>query len=191
MRRRPRRQGGLRRLADRPSRVCYRRRFLVICCSTTLSTDTGKRATWKASNLEKQSTPSGFSATAWYCQSCRKGKRACYTDRCNRTCYRAGSPCEHTPAMMVGEAYRAFGLQPSPNYIAACTVLHDALIESGPYVRPTKPVGSMRDMAYRGNFVRIRKDGTKRGRLVKEHYDKLQHMREASVARPPTRAERS
>ena len=25
--------------------------------------------------------------------------------------------------MMVGEAYRAFGLQPSPNYIAACTVL--------------------------------------------------------------------
>eukprot|EP00964_Phaeocystis_antarctica_P033988 scaffold19311_cov72-Phaeocystis_antarctica.AAC.1 len=93
--------------------------------------------------------------------------------------------------MMVGEAYRAFGLQPSPNYIAACTVLRDALIESGPYVRPTKPVGSMRDMAYRGNFVRIGKDGTKRGRLVREHYDKLQHMREASVVRPPTRAERS
>jgi len=93
--------------------------------------------------------------------------------------------------MAACDAYRAFGLEPSPNYIAACATLRGALIESAPYERPTKPVGSMRDMAFRGNFVRVGKDGIKRGRLIHEHHDKLKHMREAADARPPTRAERS
>ena len=60
--------------------------------------------------------------------------------------------------MAACDAYRAFGLEPSPNYIAACATLRGALIESAPYERPTKPVGSMRDMAFRGNFVRVGKD---------------------------------
>lgn len=100
----------------------------------------------------------------------------------------------HTPGatdMLAHEAYRAFGLQPSSNYVTACAMLRCALIEADSYERPTKQVGSMRDMASRGNFVRVGDDGVKRGRLVHEHHDKLQHMHEAAAARPPTRAERS
>ena len=93
--------------------------------------------------------------------------------------------------MTTHEAYRAFGLQPSPNYVAACLTLRSALIESGPYERPTKQAGSMQDTAFRGAFVRVGEDGVKRGRLIHEHYDKSQHMREAADARFPTRAERS
>jgi hypothetical protein len=48
----------------------------------------------------------------------------------------------------------------------------------------------MRDLAFRGPFVHV--DGNvKRGRLVREHADKENHMREAQAAEPPSRAERS
>ena len=94
--------------------------------------------------------------------------------------------------MAVGEAYRAFGVEPSPNYFEACRTLAAALIECEPYERPKKPSGAMRDMAFRGPFVVVdHESGVKRGRLLREHHDKERHMREAAGARLPTRAERS
>ena len=48
--------------------------------------------------------------------------------------------------MIAHEAYRAFGLQPSSNYVTACAMLRGALIGADSYERPTKQVGSMRDI---------------------------------------------
>jgi hypothetical protein len=86
--------------------------------------------------------------------------------------------------MAVGDSYRAFGVEPSPNYVEACRTLAAALIECEPYERPKKPSGAMRDMAFRGPFVVVDPEsGVKRGRLLREHHDKERHMREA-VRRP-------
>lgn len=88
-------------------------------------------------------------------------------------------------------AYRAFGVEPSGTYREACRRLADAFIAKGAYDRPTKQVGQMRDAAFRGTFVVAGEDGVKRGRSVREHWDKARHMEEAAGVRPPTRAERS
>ena len=97
----------------------------------------------------------------------------------------AAAPVEHA-------AYRAFGVTPSPAYVAACAKLRAGLVPCGPYVRPAAKVkGAMRDMASRGPFVRQCPDGTKRGRLVHEHRCKAAHVKEACSAEPPSRAERS
>ena len=94
--------------------------------------------------------------------------------------------------MGLGDAYRAFGIEPPPCYLKACDLLSSAFIECGPYERPTaKAVGRAADNAFRGPFVVKGEDGVSRGRLLHEHYDKVEHMREATTARPPTRAERS
>ena len=83
--------------------------------------------------------------------------------------------------MAVGDSYRAFGVEPSPNYVEACRTLAAALIECEPYERPKKPSGAMRDMAFRGPFVVVDPEsGVKRGRLLREHHDKERHMREAA-----------
>ena len=92
--------------------------------------------------------------------------------------------------MAVGDAYRAFGVEPSPNYVEACRTLAAALIECEPYERPKKPSGAMRDMAFRGPFVVVDPEsGVKRGRLLREHHDKERHMREAAGARLCTKEE--
>ena len=89
------------------------------------------------------------------------------------------------------EAYRAFGIEPSAAYRKACRKLADGFIECEAYVRPTSERGQMRDTAFRGPFVVNGEDGIKRGRSVREHWDKVRHMKEAAGVRLPSRAERS
>lgn len=88
-------------------------------------------------------------------------------------------------------AYREFGLEPSVTYVEACRRLRAAFIADGAYERPAKPTGQMRDNASRGNFVVLGEDGIKRGRAVREHWDKMRHAEEAARVKLPTRAERS
>ena len=90
-----------------------------------------------------------------------------------------------------GSAYRAFGIEPPEVYLSARKELSDAFLDAPPYSRPTsKPTGHAGDNASRGTFVRD-EDGVKSGRLVREHEDKENHMREAANARPPSRVERA
>ena len=89
------------------------------------------------------------------------------------------------------QAYRAFGIEPSSTYRKACRRLADAFIACDAYERPIWQAGQMRDSAHRGPFVVTGEDGVKRGRSVREHWDKARHMEEAAGVRPPTRAERS
>ena len=94
--------------------------------------------------------------------------------------------------MGMGESYRAFGVEPPAAYFEACGLLSSALIACEPYERPAaKVVGRAADNAFRGAFVVKGEDGVARGRLLHEHYDKVEHMREAAGARPSTRTERS
>jgi len=94
--------------------------------------------------------------------------------------------------MVFGGSFRAFGIEPPAAYLDACDVLAAALIDAGPYERPlSKPVGRAADNAFRGPFVVKGEDGIKRGRLVHEHFDKENHMLQATAVRPPTRTERS
>ena len=89
-------------------------------------------------------------------------------------------------------AYRAFGIEPSATYVGACATLRAGLVPCDPYVRPAGKVkGAMRDMAFRGPFVVQCADGTKRGRLVREHRCKRTHIEQAFDAQPPSRTERS
>ena len=103
----------------------------------------------------------------------------------------SGSAAAPTAETSVFAAFQAFGVEPPLLYMEQCDVLRAALISCEPYARPPgKARGAMRDMAWRGPFVVI--DGNvKRGRLVKEHLDKEEHMRQAAEASLPTRAERS
>ena len=97
-----------------------------------------------------------------------------------------------TAAPISHAAYRAFGLEPSASYVEACAKLRAGLIPCELYARPAdKAKGTMRDMASRGPFVRQCADGTKRGRLVREHCCKRTHIEQACSAQPPSRAERS
>ena len=89
------------------------------------------------------------------------------------------------------KAYREFGLEPSDAYVEACRRLRAAFIADGAYERPAKPTGQMRDNASRGSFVVLGEDGIKRGRAVREHWDKMRHTEEAAGVKLPTRAERS
>ena len=90
-----------------------------------------------------------------------------------------------------GSAYRAFGIEPPEVYFEACKKLADAFLDAPPYSRPTaKPTGHSGDNASRGTFVRD-EGGVKSGRMVREHEDKENHMREAADARPPSRVERA
>ena len=92
---------------------------------------------------------------------------------------------------MLYSAYRAFGAEPSPTYADAVATLRGKLLPCEAYVRPPgKTRGAMRDMAWRGPFV-VHDGGVKRGRLVKEHHDKEEHMRQAAEAQLPSRADRS
>ena len=81
--------------------------------------------------------------------------------------------------MAACSAYRAFGIEPPDVYREACRRLKCAFIAEAAYERPTKPVGQMRDSAFRGNFVVNGEDGVKRGRSVREHWDKMRHVEEA------------
>ena len=97
-----------------------------------------------------------------------------------------------TAAPISHAAYRAFGLEPSASYVEACAKLRAGLIPCELYARPAdKAKGTMRDMASRGPFVRQCADGTKRGRLVREHCCKRTHIEQACSAQPPSRAETS
>ena len=94
--------------------------------------------------------------------------------------------------MAYGDAVRAFGVEPPAEYMAACCELAAAMLGAAPYQRPTsKPVGQVGDNASRGPFVVQEADGTKRGRMVREHEDKESHMAEAANCRPPSRVERA
>jgi hypothetical protein len=94
--------------------------------------------------------------------------------------------------MAYGDAVRAFGVEPPDNYLAACRKLAEAMLDAAPYQRPaSKPVGQAGDNAGRGPFVVHGEDGTKRGRMVREHQDKENHMAEAANCRPPSRVERA
>ena len=93
--------------------------------------------------------------------------------------------------MAACSAYRAFGIEPPDVYREACRRLKCAFIAEAAYERPTKPVGQMRDSAFRGNFVVNGEDGVKRGRSVREHWDKMRHVEEAADVKLPTRTERS
>ena len=94
--------------------------------------------------------------------------------------------------MAYGDAVRAFGVEPPAEYLAACHELASATLDAAPYQRPaSKPVGQAGDNASRGPFVVHEADGTKRGRMVREHEDKESHMAEAANCRPPSRVERA
>ena len=94
--------------------------------------------------------------------------------------------------MAYGDAVRAFGVEPPAEYMAACCELAAAMLDAAPYQRPaSKPVGQAGDNASRGPFVVHEADGTKRGRMVREHEDKESHMAEAANCRPPSRVERA
>jgi hypothetical protein len=88
-------------------------------------------------------------------------------------------------------AYRAFGLEPSERYVEAVQKLRAALQPCEEYTRPDATRGAMRDMTWRGPFVRVGDDGIKRGRLLDEHADKENHMRQAQQKGPPSKKERS